>query len=711
MPPEKCRPTRREIWLRAVFQFYAEVPLVSEVGRLLVVDDSDFNRHILSQQLRSRGFDVACAEDGGTALEMVGRNPPNLVLLDIMMPGLDGFQVLQVLRKKYASTAMAVIMVTVKERSDDIVRALEMGANDYILKPIDFPVVLARIRNQLARLRTEAALRESEERYALAAKGANDGLWDWDLRSHKVYYSERWKTMLGNGVAEIGHHIDDWFNRVHPDDLDRLQQELQRHFEGTTDKFECEYRMRMKSGGYRWMLSRGSAVRDEKRAFYRMVGWQTDSSKRIEHDPLTSLPNRGLFLYRLSNAIIQMGRSRNYSFCIFYMGIDRFKVINDSMGHEFADALLIALARRVEQSLRLGDIMARLGGDEFAILAENVKNKASASQISGRIREALAQPLKVKGQDIHVSMSLGITLSEPECRSADEILRRAHSALNLAKSRGRNRCEYYSSELSSKIANVLQMENQLRHALANREMDLVYQPQIHTATGMIVGVEALIRWSQREGGVVPPDEFIALAEESGLIIPMGEWVLQTACSQGKAWQEMGLKPVKIGVNLSSRQFDEGNVPEMVARALTQSGLEPHCLGLELTESLLMQNVERNIKSLRRLSELGVGISVDDFGTGYSSLSYLKRFPIDALKIDRTFVHEITSDPDDAAICQAIVGMAHDLRLLVVAEGVETREQFQFLKNLKCDEMQGFYFSRPVSPDQISELLKKNQAYL
>ena len=672
-------------------------------GRLLVVDDFELNRDMLSRRLRSRGFEVYCADGGRDALAKIAQYPCDLVLLDIMMPDMDGYEVLNHLREKYTSTDMAVIMVTAKDQSEDIVKALSCGADDYITKPIDFPVAMARIRTQLERRSIEIALRESEERYSLAAEGANDGLWDWNLRTHEVYFSDRWKRMLGYEPHEIGGSIDDWFDRVHKDDVYRLKETLDQHLRELTPKFSCEYRMIMKDGSHHWMLCRGSAVRDEQQVTCRMVGWQTDTTNRVQHDNLTSLPNRALFLDRMISAIARVKRT-GQGFAIFYLGIDRFKIINESLGHELGDQVLVAIVRRMETLLRPGDTMARLGGDEFSILAEDIRGIGHASQIANWIREEMSAPFSIGGHEAHITISIGIVLGDKGSDSSEEILRKGHTAMSEAKSHGKNCYEFFSSDRD--LISTLQMENQLRKALEKNELYLAYQPQIDTRSGKIIGVEALLRWRNPKLGMVPPGGFIPLAEETGLIVPIGEWVLKTACGQHKKWLDAGLPPLRIGVNISSRQFRKNDLLGLVTQTLAETGLEARYLDLELTESLLMEDLNQTIETLKNLHQLGVRISIDDFGTGYSSLSYLKRFHIDTLKIDRSFVMDITEDPDDAAISCAIIGMAHSLRMRVVAEGVETGEQLEYLKELGCDEMQGFYFSPATDPVAIAEMLKK-----
>jgi len=683
---------------------------VSE-GTLLVVDDFELNRDMLTRRLTSRGFRVYGAESGRTALTMIEGMELDLVLLDIMMPDLDGFEVLAQLREKFSSTELAVIMVTAKDQSDDIVRALELGADDYVTKPIDFPVALARIRTQLNRRRTEIALRESEERYALAAKGANDGLWDWDLRTNEVYYSERWKVLAGYEPSDEKNNIEDWFVRVHPDDLIRVKQEIDKHLEGSSPTFLCEYRIKSKDGSWRWLVSRGKAVIKQRQAPTRMVGWQSDSNERVAHDSLTALPNRALFLDRLSWALTSRDRTSAGKFLVFYMGIDRFKIINESVGYEQGNKVLVQLAQRIEALLGPKDTLARLGGDEFAMLVDDIEGVGSGTQIAERVKSVVATPFLAGGQDIHITVSMGILIGDGSEQDPDNIMLMSQNALSLAKAKGKDRYEFYREGMAASVVSTLQKENQLRKALEKNELFLAYQPQIDTKTGRIVGVEALIRWQNPTLGFVSPAQFIPLAEETGLIVSIGAWVLAAACKQNKAWQDAGLPAIRVAVNISSRQFRQGNLLALIDQNLKETGLEAHWLDVELTESMLLESVTQTVNDLKCLHDLGVHISLDDFGTGYSSLSYLKQLPIDTLKIDQSFVRDITTDPDDAAICSAIISMAHSMRMGVIAEGVETQEDLNYLKQLSCDEMQGYFFSRPTDPETIAKLLAENRTYI
>lgn len=552
----------------------------------------------------------------------------------------------------------------------------------------------------------EAALRESEDRYALAARCANEGLWDWNLKTDEVYFSPRWKSILGCEENEIGNSPDEWFSRVHSEDIDRVKTDIASHLEGNTPHLEIEHRLLHKDGTSRWMLARGLAVRDADGKAYRMAGSLTDVTDRNAfYDPLTRLPSRALFMDRLGHALRSAKRRKGCLFAVLFLDLDRFKVVNDSLGHIAGDQLLILVARRLQSCLRTSDTVARLGGDEFTILLDDVKDLSNVRYVADRIQKELSLPFQLEGKKVFTTASIGVALSATGHDHPEDILRDADTALYRAKAGGRARCEVFEASMRDHAMSLLQLEVELWQAIEHREFRVFYQPIVSMETGRITGCEALVRWQHPQRGLVSPAEFIPLAEETGLIMPIGEWVLRTACAQNKAWQDSGLPPLWVAVNLSAHQFRRKDLGKTIAQILREISLEPQYLKLELTESNAMENAEATTKTLRELKEIGVQLAIDDFGTGYSSLSYLKRFPIDDLKIDRSFVMSITTDPDDAAIATAVITLAHSLKLQVIAEGVETEEQLAFLGSHQCDAAQGYLFSRPTSAEAFMELLQ------
>lgn len=568
----------------------------------------------------------------------------------------------------------------------------------------------------LQRQREHEALAESEERYALAARGANDGLWDWNVRTNEMFFSGRWKTMLGFVESEIGKDPQEWFDRVHPEDREKLAQELEAHFAGRTDSFQHEHRMLLKDRSYRWMLARGVAIRDREGRPKRMAGSQTDIAQRklaeerllhdALHDTLTGLPNRALFMDLLRRSLGRAKRNSDYLFAVLFLDLDRFKFVNDSLGHMVGDQLLVALARRLESCLRPGDTVARLGGDEFTILLHHVRDVTDATRIAERVHRELEIPFSLGGQEVFTSTSIGIALSSGRYEQPEDMLRDADTALYRAKSRGRSRHEVFDQAMHARAVALLKLETDLRRAVEREEFRILYQPIVSLASSRVFGFEALTRWQRPQVGLVPPSEFMGAAEETGLIVPIGWWMLRESCRQMRFWQERfpSVPPLAISVNLSGRQFSQPDLVEQVEQILGETGLAPISLVLEVTESAVMENAEKAVATLSQLKSLGVSLHLDDFGTGYSSLGYLHRFQIDTLKVDRTFVGNMRSGGANWVTVRTIVSLAQNLGMEVIAEGVETEEQLAELRAMGCQFAQGDYFSMPTTCERAEQIL-------
>lgn len=565
------------------------------------------------------------------------------------------------------------------------------------------------------RIRAEAALRDSEERYALAVKGANDGIWDWNLKTNEVYFSSRWKAMLGYQSHEIQSSIEEWIGRIHPQDLQWVKQQLSDHLSGLTAHFETEYRILHQDGRYRWMLTRGTAVQDEQGKPSRVAGSQTDVTawKQAEaklvhdalHDTLTGLPNRVFLIERLHHAI-QRTQGGEGQFVVLFIDLDRFKVINDSLGHMLGDQLLIAIAARLSRCLRPTDTLARLGGDEFVILLEDIGDRSSVIAVAERIHKELSLSFNLEGHEVFTAASIGIAYGSRAYTRPEELLRDADTAMYRAKEQGRGRSEIFNIKMHTQAVAVLQLETDLRRTLERQELLLHYQPILSLRTQQIVGFEALLRWQHPKRGMVPPSDFISIAEETGLIVPIGHWVLQESCRRMQQWRKQyPAHDLTINVNLSSKQFTPRLIDE-IRQILQETQLEARYLKLEITESVLMENAEAAIVTLSQLRDLGIGLAIDDFGTGYSSLSYLHRFPIDTLKIDRSFTSKIDIDGEQLAIVRTIITLAWNLGMEVIAEGVETQKQLVQLKALHCDQAQGYFFCKPMDAKIATQLIGK-----
>lgn len=564
------------------------------------------------------------------------------------------------------------------------------------------------------------ALQESEERYALAAKGANDGLWDWNLEDNSIYYSPRWKAMLGYGEDEIGSSPDEWVKRIHRDDVDRFMDELKAHLDGRTATLRCEYRIRRKSGEILRMVARGVAVRNEDGAAYRMAGSQSDITDRRRaeerlihdalHDALTGLANRTLLTDRLGQALARLKRNPAMGFALASLNLDRFRVVNESLGHTAGDDLLLAVSRRLESQLQPGDTLARLGADNFALLMEEAGDESAVRKRADSVRQAVGQPYRLGGREVFSSASVGIVMGSPDHQSANDILRNAELALSSAKKDGKGKTETYRETLHHEAVGLMESETDLRKAVEKNRVAAFYQPIIALDTGRIAGFEALARIDHPDRGIVPPSDFIGIAEETGLIVPLCEQILAQSCSQTVRWQrDMGLdEGLTVSVNLSARNLADDGLIDTLRHVLADSGIEPENLRLELTESLIMANPESMAQTLAELKKLKVHLVLDDFGTGYSSFSHLRRFPLDTLKIDRSFVMRMASKARDQELVRIIITLAHTLGMDVVAEGVETRAQADSLSRLNCEYAQGFLYAAPLPAEAAGKFLKDNR---
>ena len=566
------------------------------------------------------------------------------------------------------------------------------------------------------RTRIQEALKQSEERYALAARGANDGLWDWNLTTNEIYFSSRWKSMLGFQDDQIGNSMQEWFRRVHPDDISKLKKDISDHLNDATPHFENEHRLLNKEEVYLWMLSRGLAVRDSEGIAIRMAGSLTDITDRKKaeeqlihsafYDALTGLPNRALFTDRLQMAFAYNKRHKDHLFAVLFLDLDRFKNINDSFGHLIGDKLLVLVSERLKTHMRPGDTIARFGGDEFVMLLGDVKEVKDIIYIADRINSILKEPFQLMHHELYISVTTGIAISADEYRQPEEILRDADTAMYNAKSHRKGSYLVFDETMHVNALDLLELEMDFRHALERKEFVMYYQPIVSLESRKIIGFEALVRWNHPHRGLLLPMEFIPLAEETGLIIPLSLWIIRESCNQMRIWQQQFPSdlPLAISVNISPKHLANANFITHITDILDETKLDPEQLALEITESTMLENTDYMVSLFSQLRDLGVKIHIDDFGTGYSSLSYLQRFSVNTVKIDQSFISGLNKNEKDIEIVQSIINMAHNMRLHVIAEGVEQSENLRTLENLKCECAQGFFFSYPLNMQETETFL-------
>ena len=686
---------------------------------LLVEDDEDdfvLTRSML--QVPDDGwFELEWEQSYLPALQAIREARHDLYLVDYRLGDRTG---LDLVRDAWDSEPRApVIVLTGQDDYEVDLQASELGVTDYLVKgTIDAPSLERTIRYAVRHHQVMVDLRRSEERYAVAVQATNDGIWDWDLAGETMHFSERWKALLGYADAFASERPDAWFDLVHPDDVARLRREINSHLSGTSPHFENEHRIRHADGGWRWVLTRGLTTRDADGRPRRITGSLSDiTDRRVAqerlihdalHDNLTGLPNRALFLDRLTHCLRHLERDPDYACGLLYIDIDRFKLVNDSLSHSAGDRLLIEIARRVGQILRPGDTLARLGGDEFAILLEGAITPACALDIAARVADAIARPLRFDRRELSVSASIGIAHNLDGCVSPEELIRNADIAMYDAKARGGGRCEVFDASMHQRVVDRVSLETRLRHAIEQQRLRTFFQPIIDLRSGELHGLEALARWpaDDEPGDQVPPAQFIEVAEESGLIGPLGVLILRSACETLSDWRRRGVvaPAVTVSVNVSIRQITDGGLVEHVRTALHDHDLPAANLVLEITESTLIENPELVSAVLDELLTLGVAIQLDDFGTGYSSLTVLHDFPGDTLKIDRSFVATMIERPESQAIIRSIIGLAHNLGLRVIAEGIEHPEQRAAVTALRCEYGQGYHFARPLPREEFEELL-------
>ena len=694
-------------------------------SRILVVDDDMAARLLMREALEQAGFEVVEAEDGAKAVQRFTETPPEIVLLDVEMPNMDGFAACAAIRQLPPGVDTPILMVTGHDDVESVHRAFEVGATDFLSKPINWALLGYRVRYILRASRTYRALKEGEARLAKAQHLARLGHWDWNVSEDRWDISDEVCRIFGFAKEECPPTREAMLKAIHPDDRDHVLQLFAAALRGE-EKYEAEYRIVLADGMERTVADQAEVRFNHQGQAEYMEGTLQDFTERRQaearirylayYDGLTGLPNRQMFSEQVAHALRQARRSSR-PLALLFLDLDNFKSVNDSLGHSTGDKMLQQVADRLSIWARASDLLARpgkdtskpgvfrFGGDEFALLLVNLQQEQDAGLVARRIMNALAEPFAIDGYELFATVSIGIAVYPSDGDDARMLLRNADSAMYQAKLKGKNTFEFYTESLTQASMERMNMEAKLRRAIEQMELTLHYQPKVDTQSGRLAGAEALLRWNTSGLGSVPPTRFIRLAEETGLIIPIGEWVLREACRQIQAWEAVGLPPVTVAVNVSAVQFQHSDLTKLVSDLLEESGLRPQCLELEITESAIVADVPRAKLMLQKLSDLGIRLSIDDFGTGYSSLGQLRWLPLDALKIDRAFVKDLPENQDDSAITSAIIAMAHRLGVRVVAEGVETEAQLAFLKEHGCDEAQGYLFGQAVPAPEFVRFLE------
>jgi len=694
---------------------------------VLIVDDDPVFALLASETLEQAGFRAPVAGSVSSALASFAQEAPDLVLLDVELPGASGFDLCAQLRETPGGVDVPIIMVTGHNDTESIATAFKVGANDFMNKPVLWPTLPHRVSFMLRARDNMRALKASEHRNRALLQAMPDSIYivdrDGRILEHiagdeKADGDSFFGKSLPSGERLVGKRLES----VMPEEIARAAQrsmdaaattpELTTHeFEvgGGEERRAFEARLRPQADGTFLVIIRDATERRRAEARIEYLAY---------YDTLTGLPNRQLFTREAGRLLTDMNPSRS-PVALLYLDLDRFKRVNDNLGHSVGDALLKSVARRLEQSLRASDSrvspgdrskrlpvrIARLGGDEFVILLTDIADEAQAKSVANRLQQSLGEPFECEGHRFVITPSIGIALYPKDGADIEDLLVKADMAMYQAKDQGRNGHAFYGESMAIRSLSRLELESDLRRAFEADDFLLLYQPKMDLATGMVVGVEALLRWHHAERGWISPEEFIPVAEESGIIVPLGDWVIRETCKQLKAWSSAGLGHLSIAVNVSVQQFAKEDFVDSVLRTMWQFGIKPHLLEFEITESLLMRNVDETTQALKRLSAAGLTLSIDDFGTGYSSLGYLQQFTVDALKIDRSFVKDLHRGGDAAAICAAIIAMARELKLKVIAEGVETAAQLEFLRTHRCDFAQGYLISKPIGAADLESWLR------
>lgn len=682
---------------------------------ILVADDDEMQRFLMGESLEAEGFRVELVADGAAAVDRSEALRPDVVLLDVVMPGMDGYAACAALRAHPGGDQLPIVMVTGQDDLDSIARAYDAGATDFIAKPLNWTLLRHRIRYVCRAGSTLKQLKASEARLAEAQRIAQLGSWEWSAGDTRLQCSGEVLRIFGIPGEDDNPSLSSLLDPVHPDDRRDFESALA-SLDPSKPTLVTEFRLKAGDGSDRMIATHARLDDDLTDGYQTVKGTFQDVTERhlaearlyhlAHHDSLTGLPNRSLFQDRLGQAL-HGARREGTEAAAFCVDIYKFKDINDTFGHNLGDRLLQHIAARLQNEIRGADTVARLSGDEFAIAQIGLMQPSGAERLSHRLLSALNKPFHVDGQELFVEGCIGVAIGPHDASEPEQLLIKADMALHRAKADGPGTCSFFEGGMDIAFRNRKTVESDLRHAVSEGWFELHYQPQVDVDSGVVIGVEALLRLRHPEKGLMMPDKFIDIAEETGMIVPIGTWVLRTACQQAVKWQRQGLPAIRVAVNLSPVQFQEANFSDTIISGLADSGLDPALLEVEITENILIRDTATVIDVLYKLKALGVQIAMDDFGTGYSSLRYLQRFPFDRIKIDRSFINELSGDPDSSAIVGAVIALSKRLNMSTTAEGIETLEQLHYLRDEGCDEAQGYYFGRPMPPADLIDHIEEN----
>lgn len=678
-------------------------------GHILCLLDDEAESVVVREAFAKARYDVdrAVSRDE-IATDKSVEPPADLLLMRVRDSQKDG-DFIRSVRQQHASDQLPIVFLVDEGAEELVEHCLSCGADDFLTVPIHQAELLARVRSQLSRSRAIAASRIERERFALAVAGSSDGIWDLTLTDDVLFMSARCAELLGRSVEEGFKRLDEWLAIIHPDDVDQFQVELRNHLEGITLSLQMECRMLHRNQTYRWFLVRGTGQRNATGKAFRIAGSLTDISERKLTDAMTGLPNRIVLYDRLNQTIVKNRRKTSANFGIILLQIDRYETMREAYGQVFCDAVQKVVSQRLVGTLRTTDTLTIMGENTMCILLDVMRDDTDLVRVSHRVRAAAEEPITLGDESVLLSLSIGMAQAQAHHQSAEDLIRDATAALNKARAEGGGQEVVFDPDMQRRARDRLRIEAELHLALKRGELLLLYQPIVDLNSGRLAGFEALVRWQHPQRGMISPMDFIPIAEETGLIVPIGTWVVQEACRQGREWLDQeGNSDLFISVNVSSRQLDGPALPEIVRQALRQNRLAPSHLKLEITESAVMRDFELTMKLLKRLKEIGVGLSLDDFGTGYSSLSLLRRLPVDVLKVDRSFVTAMTVDASGVKMVEAILQLARLFDLKVVAEGIEHEEEEKLLKERGCEFGQGWRYGKPLPAATCLEMLREQR---